>query len=53
MSLAGNIGRHFHAVRKPHAGDFADGGVRLPGSLRGHLGADAALIGRGIERWPI
>ena len=48
VAFAGNIGRHFHAVREPHAGYLADGGIRLSRGLRGHLGAYAALERRRI-----
>jgi len=49
MPHARNVGGHFHAVRKADAGNFADGGVRLPRSLRGHFRADAALERRWIK----
>ena len=53
VPLARDVGSHFHPVREAHTGDLADSGVRLPRRLGGHLGTDAALEGRGIERRPI
>ena len=49
VAHAGNVGCDFHAVRKAHAGDLADGGVRLFRSLCGDLDADAALEWRREE----
>ena len=49
MSLARDIGGDLHAVGEPDAGDFTNSGVRLARSLGGHLGADPALEGRGVE----
>jgi len=49
MPLAGDVGRHLHAIGEPHAGDLADSGVRLPRRLCGHLRADPAFERRRIK----
>jgi hypothetical protein len=49
VPLARDVGGDLHAVGEADAGDLADGGVRLSRGLGRHLGADAALEGRGIK----
>src|SRR5262245_28152596 len=39
-----DVGRHFHLVRQPHAGDLAERRVRLLGGHRAHLETDATLL---------
>src|SRR3989344_302877 len=43
MPLAGDVGGHFHAVTKPHAGNLPESRVRLLGSHGGHLDAHSPL----------
>src|SRR5512132_4415667 len=44
VALTGDVGTDLGAVRQPHAGNLAEGRVRLPGGLRHHARADAALL---------
>ena len=48
VPFARNIGRNFHPVGEPDAGNLADSGVWLTRRLGGHLGADPAFEGRGV-----
>lgn len=43
VSHAGNVGRHFHAVGEPDAGNFANGGVGLARRLGRYFSQHAAL----------
>src|SRR5450756_2382034 len=47
---AGDIGRDFHPIDKPDAGDLAQGGVGLLGGGGIDARADSALLGRTLER---
>src|SRR2546423_934067 len=47
VALAGDVGGDLHAVRESHAGDLAQGGVRLLRSGRVDARADPAALGRG------
>ena len=49
MSHTWDVCGYFHTIREANAGDLTNSGVRLPRGLGGHLGADAALEGRGVE----
>ena len=50
VALAWDVGGHFHAIRKAHAGDLTDSRVRLTRGLRGYLRADATLERSRVER---
>ena len=49
MTLARNVGGHFHAVRETHTGDLSDGGVRFSRRFGRNFRTDAALEGRRVE----
>ncbi len=48
MTLARNVGGDLHAIGQAHAGDLADGRVRLAGGLGSYFGAYTALKRRRI-----
>src|SRR4051794_9525220 len=44
-----DVGRHLDAARQAHAGDLAEGGVRLLRGGRVDAGADTAALGRTLQ----
>src|SRR3954453_13886169 len=49
VALTRDVGRDLHAARQAHAGDLAEGGVRLLRRVGVHASADAAALGRALE----
>ena len=49
VSFSWDVSSHFHAVGEANTSYLTDSGVRLAGSLRGHLGTNASLERRRIE----
>src|SRR6188472_2770046 len=49
VALTGDVGRDLDPARQAHAGDLAEGGVRLLRGVRVHARADAAALGRALE----
>ena len=49
VALAGDVGGDLLAARQAHAGDLAEGGVRLLGGVGEHAGAHTAPLRRALE----
>src|SRR6478735_5171014 len=49
VALARDVGRDLDTARQAHAGDLAEGGVRLLGGVGVHAGAHATTLGRALQ----